>query len=151
MTKGDEQSSLFGHFRKVAYLEEKQEITVSYQGNVRIKEDVLSALAAHITLQVEGVVGMSSNVVDGVSRLLGMKTPNQGIQLLDKTDTTVAYTIYVTVAYGYRIPDIALRIQESVKTYVQEMTNYKVTKVNVSIQDIDYSREIPVIVRSEED
>ncbi len=151
MTKGDEQSSLFGHFRKVACMEEKQTMAVPCQGTVLIKEDVFSALAAYVTLRVEGVVGMSSNVVDGVSRWLGMKTPYQGVQLLEKTDTTVAYTLYVTVAYGYRIPDIALRIQESVKSYVQDMTGYKVTKVNVSIQDIDYTKAVPVIARSEED
>ena len=42
------------------------------------------------------------------------------------------------VEYGYNVPSLAFRIQQSIKHNVESMTNYKVAKVDVHIQDVDF-------------
>jgi uncharacterized alkaline shock family protein YloU len=44
--------------------------------------------------------------------------------------------VSVIVKYGYNVPELAYRIQQSIKQRVETMTNYKVVKVDVHIQDV---------------
>ena len=40
--------------------------------------------------------------------------------------------------YGYNVPSLAFRIQQSIKHNVESMTKYKVDKVDVHIQDVNF-------------
>ena len=42
------------------------------------------------------------------------------------------------VDYGYNVPSLAFRIQQSIKHNVESMTKYKVDKVDVHIQDVNF-------------
>ncbi len=44
--------------------------------------------------------------------------------------------VSVGVKYGYNIPELAYRVQQSVKQSVENMTRFKVAEVNVHIQDV---------------
>lgn len=44
--------------------------------------------------------------------------------------------VSVIVRYGYNVPELAYRIQQSVKQNVETMTRYRVAKVDVHIQDV---------------
>lgn len=105
-------------------------------GYIKISDDVICAIAAQTTSEVNGVAGMSSNLTDGLNNLLGIKSLSKGVKIIEEEQTTLALNIYIIVKYGYRIPDIALRIQERVKSSVEGYTNYKVTGVNVFVQGL---------------
>ena len=58
-----------------------------------------------------------------------------GISLFIEKDGVYA-DVSVVVKYGYNSPELAYRIQQSVKQSVENMTRFKVAEVDVHIQDV---------------
>ena len=58
-----------------------------------------------------------------------------GISLFIEKDGVYA-DVSVVVKYGYNVPELAYRIQQSVKQSVENMTRFKVAEVDVHIQDV---------------
>lgn len=83
---------------------------------------------------VSGIVALAITEVEGVSLL---NTKNKGVKLLFEKQGIVA-DISVIVDYGYNVPSLAFRIQQSIKHNVESMTKYKVDKVDVHIQDVNF-------------
>lgn len=83
---------------------------------------------------VNGIVALAISEVDGVSLL---STKNKGIKLTFDKQGIVA-DISVKVDYGYNVPSLAFRIQQSIKHNVESMTKYKIDKVDVHVQDVDF-------------
>ncbi len=83
---------------------------------------------------VSGIVSLAVSEVDGVSLL---NTKSKGIKLMFEKQGIVA-DISVVVDYGYNVPSLAFRIQQSIKHNVESMTKYKVDKVDVHIQDVNF-------------
>lgn len=102
-----------------------------------IRHDPTSTQKGKITYNsniVIGIVALAIGEVEGVSLL---NTKNKGIKLnFDKTG--ISADIGVKVNYGYNVPSLAFRIQQSIKHNVESMTKYKVVKVNVHVQDVDF-------------
>lgn len=119
--------------------EEKKEF---FEGLTKISEDIYSALAAIKAKEVRGIAGMSSTIGDGIASLVGIKNDDEGvhIDLFDEGRLTV--DLYVIVHYGYRIPDLALRLQEHVKSGIEEDTETPVDGVNVFVQGIIFEDEV---------
>ncbi|MDE7440535.1 MAG: Asp23/Gls24 family envelope stress response protein [Clostridia bacterium] len=84
---------------------------------------------------VSGIVALAINEVDGVSLL---NTKNRGVKLSFEKQGIVA-DISVKVEASYNVPSLAFSIQQSIKHNVESMTKYKVAKVDVHIQDVDFS------------
>ena len=83
---------------------------------------------------VSNIVSLPVSEVEGVSLL---PAKNKSIRLSFDKDGIVA-DISVKVDYGYNVPSLAFRIQQAIKHNVESMTNYKVAKVDVHIQDVDF-------------
>lgn len=84
---------------------------------------------------VNGIVALAVNEVEGATVVSGKR---RGISLYLEKDGIYA-DISVIVTYGYNVPELAYRIQQSVKQNVENMTKYKVAKVDVHIQDVVFS------------
>lgn len=91
------------------------------------------------------IVSLAVLEVEGASPLQGKRN---GISLYIEKDGIYA-DVSVVVKYGYNIPEIAYRIQQSVKQSVENMTKYRVAKVDVHIQDIQF--EGPSLPEKEEE
>lgn len=90
---------------------------------------------------VIGIVALAISEVEGVSLL---DTKNKGIKLnFDKQGINA--DISVKVGYEYNVPSLAFRIQQSIKHNVESMTNYKVAKVDVHVQDVEFPENGAVI------
>ncbi len=89
---------------------------------------------------VQNIVELAVKEVEGTVPTEGKKG---GISLfLEKEGIYV--DVSVTVKYGYNVPELAYRIQQSVKQSVENMTRFKVAEVNVHIQDVVFINEAPV-------
>ena len=87
---------------------------------------------------VNGIVALAIKEVDGVSLL---NTKNRGVKLEFEKDCIIA-DISVKVDYGYNVASLAFRIQQSIKHNVESMTKFKVDKINVHIQDVDFPENL---------
>ena len=97
---------------------------------------------------VKGIVALAVNEVKGTLPL----TNNKGSITLFLEKDGVYADVSVVVEYGYNIPELAYRIQQSVKQSVENMTRYKVVKVDVHIEDVVFpeTKEEPVIEEQDE-
>ncbi len=81
---------------------------------------------------VNGIVALAVEEVEGTTLVSGKR---RGISLFLEKDGIYA-DVSVIVRYGYNVPELAYRIQQSVKQNVETMTRYRVAKVDVHIQDV---------------
>lgn len=88
---------------------------------------------------INGIVALAINEVEGVQLVSGKR---RGIALYIEKDGVYA-DVSVSVHYGHNVPELAYRIQQSIKQTVESMTRYTVAKVDVHIQDVVFD-ELPV-------
>ena len=86
-----------------------------------------------------GIVALAVEEVEGTTLVSGKK---RGISLFLEKDGIYA-DVSVIVKYGYNVPELAYRIQQSVKQNVETMTRYKVAKGDVHIQDVVFPAVSP--------
>ena len=108
-------------------------------GSVRIADEVIASIAGIATMDVPGVVGMSSGLIGGMAEMMGKKNPAKGVKV-QVGAREVAVDLYIIVEYGLRIPDVALQVQEKVKEAVETATGLAVIEVNVHVQGVGFSQ-----------
>ena len=96
---------------------------------------------------VQNIVEIAVSEVEGTVTTEGKKN---GISLYLEKDGVYA-DVSVVVKYGYNIPELAYRIQQSVKQSVENMTRYKVAKVDVHILDVVFCDNVSMEKESEEE
>ena len=84
---------------------------------------------------VQNIVALAVAEVEGTVPTQGKKS---GISLYIEKEG-VYVDVSVVVKYGYNVPELAYRIQQTVKESVENMTHYKVAEVDVHIQDVVFS------------
>jgi len=118
------------------------EINKSFQiksddlGDVRVSEEVVAIIAGLAATEVEGVSSMSGNITNEIVSKLGMKNLSKGI-FVEVMDEEIKVDVALNIAYGYAIPDISAKVQDRVKTAVENMTGLTVAVVNVRIASVD--------------
>ena len=109
-------------------------------GNVKISEEVIGLLAEKAIKNIDGVIGLTSNVVESLVAMVSRKTGVKGVSA-DIKNENVSITLHTVIRFGVRIPEIAWQIQENVKTVVESMTGLNVDKVNVCVDGVQFPED----------
>ncbi len=110
------------------------------QDSVRISPDVIAIIAGLAASEVEGIAGMSGNIVDGIAEKLGRKDLSKGIKIqLDGENVKI--DINIIVELGTRIVEVAEKLKREVRSNVEHITGLKVTSVNIHVQGLHIPRE----------
>ena len=80
------------------------------------------------------IISLAVAEIEGVEMLANKK---RGLKLYFEKDGVYA-DISVRADYGYNVPEVAFKIQQSVKHNVEAMTKYKVAKVDVYVVDVEF-------------
>ena len=108
-----------------------EKIQEKNNGKVKYSDDILISI---VGLSVAGVDGVKVRYKkDDNSKLDGIKI------VRDNEDINVYVT--VDVYYGYIIPEVSYHIQQSIKHNVETMSNFKLNKINVSVDNVVYKEE----------
>ena len=105
-------------------------------GDVRIADEVVAIIAGLATTEVEGVSSMAGNITNEIVSRLGMKNLSKGI-LVEVMENEVKVDVAINIAYGYSIPDVSAKVQDKVKSAIENMTGLTVAVVNVRIASVD--------------
>ncbi|MCI7105920.1 MAG: Asp23/Gls24 family envelope stress response protein [Lachnobacterium sp.] len=105
-------------------------------GDVRIADEVVAIIAGLATTEVEGVSSMAGNITNEIVSKLGMKNLSKGI-LVEVMENEVKVDVAINIAYGYSIPDVSAKVQDKVKSAIENMTGLTVAVVNVRIASVD--------------
>lgn len=111
-------------------LEENMEL-----GTVKIADEVVAMIAGLATTEVKGVAAMAGNVGNELLDKVGVRNINKGVKVL-VTGKKVRTDVAIYVQYGNNIPAVSQKVQEKVKTAIENMTGLEVTDVNVRIAGI---------------
>lgn len=92
----------------------------------------------------KGKVSYNSGIVSGIVELAVAEV--EGVEMLPGKKSFKLYFekggIYVDIAvnvdYGYNVPEVAFKIQQTVKHNVEAMTKYKIAKVDVRVVGVDF-------------
>ncbi len=109
-------------------------------GNIHISEEVLAAISAAATLEVEGVNALSANLGSDLAELLGKKHLTKGIHV-QLEEEKVKVELSVLMNYGYTIPEVGKAVQDGVKSAVESMTGLDVSEVNVTVTGIAFEKK----------
>jgi len=122
-------------------MDELKEYEVTKIGKIRIAPQVIEMIAKQSTLEIEGVVDLSGSFAGEIKEFLGRnKHTVKGIKVeVGEAETSV--DVSVVIKYGYNITEIAEKIQENVKTSIENMTGLNVVKVNVHINGIEFEEK----------
>ena len=107
-----------------------------FEGIIQFDSSVYEMIAAMTTLESKGVAGMRTTFCDTVGNLFGRKNAMDGVKIQTLEDGSLQIELHIAVHYGYRIPDIALRLQDRVKSALVSMTDVTVTSVDIYVEDI---------------
>ena len=105
-------------------------------GDVRIEDEVVAIIAGLATTEVEGVSSMAGNITNEIVSKLGMKNLSKGI-LVEVMENEVKVDVAINIAYGYSIPEVSAKVQDKVKSAIENMTGLTVAVVNVRIASVD--------------
>ena len=104
-------------------------------GEVQISDDVLSVIAAMASMEVDGVVSMSGNITSELVSKLGMKKLSKGVSV-DVSENSVMVDLSIILRMNENILDISKKVQDKVKSTIENMTGMKVENVNVNISSV---------------
>lgn len=103
--------------------------------NLHISTEVIAKIAKCAALEVEGVAAVACSTQNKVKEWLESVSIQNPVQV-EMNDGTAAITVNLVVWFGVRIPLIAEKVQENVKTTVQNMTNVAVGSVDLVIAGV---------------
>ena len=106
----------------------------AHTGSLKISEDVIMTITKQVTSEIEGVHSLASGRIN-LKDLIVRSDAEGSIKIsMDADSTEISICIFLT--YGFKIKEVAQKIQENVKSTVQNMTGVTVSKVNVFIVDV---------------
>ena len=107
-------------------------------GSVKIADEVVGMIAALAAAEVEGVHGMAGDVTRELLDKVGVKAAGRGVKV-DVDGKQVKLFMSIVMEYGYNIPTTCQKVQDKVKTIVENMTGLEVADVSVKISGISVS------------
>ncbi len=88
---------------------------------------------------VSGIVVLSLQETEGIELI---PSKNKGIKVSFEKEG-VFVDISVIAHYGYSVPEIAYRIQQTIKQMVESMTKFKIAQVDVHVQSVIFPQTAP--------
>lgn len=110
--------------------------------SIQIGNDVIGAIAALAAHDIQGIAGMTGSLVGGLTEILGKRLLARGVKV-EVHDGHVGLDLYVVVEFGSRIPEVAQKVQEHVKTVVEAMTGLTVAQVDIHVQGVSFPHSPP--------
>lgn len=109
-------------------------------GVVKVSDDVVSVISSLAASEIKGIRGIAQGNASGIGHILSKKNVSKGVKVTVGEDETTI-DLDLNIEYGYKIPEVAAAVQESVKRSVEAMTGLKVSAVNIKVVGIIMPRE----------
>ncbi len=104
-------------------------------GLVKIKNEVISSIAALATKEVNGVIEIGCSFADTIYKIFKPNLTGQGVKI-DIEDNKLKLSIPIIVEYGVDIGQLAMLVQENVRSAIEKMTGLTPVEINVNIQGV---------------
>ena len=109
-------------------------------GEVKIADEVVAIIAGLAAMEVEGVSSMAGNATRELIGKLGMKSLSKGVKV-DVLEGIVTVSLALNLKYGYSVKDVTGKVQDKVKTAIENMTGLDVADVNIRVAGVQVPEE----------
>lgn len=121
--------------QKTYVLQENEDL-----GTVKIADDVVAMIAGLAATEVKGVYAMAGNITNDLMSRMGVKNLAKGVRVEVNGKKVKAYLALI-IEYGYNIPATSQRVQEKVRSTVENMTGLEVSDVDVRIAAVHIQKD----------
>jgi len=105
-------------------------------GAIKIHKNVIASISSLACVEIEGVKKVGGNFTSNLMELVGQK-PLIAIKVEINKNGEVKIEIPIIIKYGFNIPEIANKVQESVRQALEKMTNLPIKDININVQGIE--------------
>ena len=105
-------------------------------GEVKIADEVVTVIAGLAATEVEGVASMEGNITNELVSKLGVKNLSKGVKITVE-GKNVSVQISLIIEYGCSVPVVTAKVQERVKSAIENMTGLEVTEVKITVAGVN--------------
>ena len=110
------------------------------KGTIQIADDVVAVIAGLAATEVKGVAAMAGNITNEIMSKVGRKNLSKGVKI-SVSGKHVKIALAIMMEYGYNIPGTCSKVQDRVKTAVENMTGLTVTDVDIRIASVEMQKK----------
>lgn len=104
-------------------------------GQVELRDETVSRVAAFAALGVEGVDSLGSGITADTVSATGRKKLASGVEMIEN-DGVVDIYIAMVAKMGASIPEVCRTVQEKVRSEIEDMLGVVVGHVNIRVASI---------------
>lgn len=112
----------------------------SNMGDVKIADEVVAIIAALAATEVDGVASMAGNITNELISKLGMKKLSKGVKV-DVLEGIVTVSLALNLKYNYSIVETTAKVQEKVKSAIENMTGLEVADINIRVAGVEMENQ----------
>jgi len=116
-------------------------LTENEKDGVQISNDVIAVIAGMASSEIDGIAGMSSGIVGGITERLGLKDASKGVKIGLEDEDKISIELSIIIEVGAEIKKVVKELQQKVRTDVEKTTGLKVDSINVQVLGINVPRE----------
>ena len=113
----------------------------SNMGEVKIADEVVAIIAGLAATEVEGVDCMAGKITNEIISRLGMKNLSKRVRV-DVLEGVVTVSLALVLKYNYSIVDVTAKVQEKVKSAIENMTGLEVADVNIRVAGVEMGTQM---------
>ena len=110
------------------------------KGTVHVADDVVAIIAGLAATEVKGVAAMAGNITNELMSKVGRKNLAKGVKVA-VNGKRVKVALAIMMEFGYNIPGTCSKVQERVKSAIENMTGLTVTDVDIRIASVDMKKK----------
>ena len=108
-------------------------------GSVRVANEVIASIAAMAAREIEGVAGLDQANARHFGDWIKRETAHRGVRVMLDSQRKLHLEVFLTVAAGVSLREVAERVQDNVIEAVERMLGLEVAEVNVFVSSIAFS------------
>ena len=105
-------------------------------GEVKIADEVVTVIAGLAATEVDGVASMGGNITNELVSKLGVKNLSKGVKVT-VLEGVVTVDLTLNIEFGKNILEVSKKVQDKVKSSIENMTGLEVADVNIRIAGVD--------------
>jgi uncharacterized alkaline shock family protein YloU len=125
------------------------QVLTNPNGKINFASDVVAIIAGLAATEIKGVAGMSGGVAGGIAEMLGRKNLTKGVKV-EVGEEETAVDLFIIIDYGVKIHEVCMKMQETVKKAIENMTGLRVIEVNIYVQGVVVERDKKPVAVAEE-
>lgn len=104
-------------------------------GEVKIADEVVTVIAGLAATEVDGVASMGGNITNELVSKLGVKNLSKGVKVT-VLEGVVTVDLTLNIEFGKNILEVSKKVQDKVKSSIENMTGLEVADVNIRIAGV---------------